>query len=96
MVQAAIHNRNIPLNMGQSDGSPNYEMPYIDFTEFAITNSWVGLLRDVKVYDDFIINAWGAIRNPNDDSTTYPFVYIPLHDYNYECLNSSDYISSNV
>jgi hypothetical protein len=95
MVQAAILKKNLEYIYDSNSDSLTYEMPYLDFTEFAITNKWVGLLRDVKVYDDFIINAWGAIRNPNDDSATNPFVYIPLYDNNYKCLRSIDYISSN-
>ena len=77
MVQASIYLSNLPFNFGGSDstggGVLTYEMPYLEFTEFLITNSWVGLIRDVKIFDDFIMNAWGSITNSIDDSTNNPF-----------------------
>ena len=36
--------------------------PYVKFTQFTITNYWVGLLGDVKIFNRFIANAWGIIK----------------------------------
>ena len=88
MVQASIYLSNLPFIFTYP-----YEMPYLEFTELSITNSWVGLLRDVKIFDDFIMNALGSIINPNDDSTKIPFINIPLRDYYNDCANKTDFDS---
>ena len=64
MVQASIHYTNLGLDTtqyGYAYNSNRY-FPYIKFTQFTITNNWVGLLSDIKVYNKFIINAWAIIR----------------------------------
>ena len=40
--------------------------PYVKFTQFTITNKWVGLLSDIKIYNKFIVNAWGIIRHEHE------------------------------
>ena len=59
MVQCSIHYKNLGFD---KDYDGDY-FPYIKFTQFSITNTWVGLLSDVRVYNRFIANAWGIIRH---------------------------------
>ena len=61
MVQAAIQYENL-----QFDGNYTYSdqiFPYVKFTQFTITNKWVGLLSQVKVFNKFIVNAWGILKH---------------------------------
>ena len=61
MAQASIHYENLNVDRDE-DGYQGDYFPYIKFTQFSITNYWVGLLGDVKVYNRFIANAWGIIK----------------------------------
>ena len=69
MVQAAILYYNVQFD---EDYKPiNYLFPYVKFTQFSITNKWVGLLSDVKIFNKFIVNAWGILKHQyldQDDS----------------------------
>ena len=51
-----------------SNNKGNELFPYVKFTQFTITNKWVGLLCDIKIYNKFLLNAWGIIGtiDPND------------------------------
>ena len=97
MVQASIYTENLAFNWGGNDGGAiTYEMPYLEFTEFSITSDWVGLIRDVYFFGDFIMNVWGSINNRNilnDDTTYVPLINISLRDFEGDCVNRSDLIS---
>ena len=58
MAQASILYQNLYKDAEYKGGY----YPYVKFTQFTITNYWVGLLGDVKVYNRFIANAWGIIK----------------------------------
>jgi hypothetical protein len=58
MVQCSIHYEN--LGFDKEFGGKYY--PYLKFTQFSITNTWVGLLSDVRIYNRFVANAWGIIK----------------------------------
>lgn len=58
MVQCSIHYENLGFDI---DYEGRY-YPYIKFTQFSITNTWVGLLSDVRIYNRFVANAWGIIK----------------------------------
>jgi len=34
----------------------------LEISEFTITRQWVGLLSDIRIYDQFFTNAWGIIK----------------------------------
>ena len=64
MVQASILYKNLKLD---DDYINNDELfPYVQFTQFTITNKWVGLLSDIKIYNKFIPNAWGIIKHKDE------------------------------
>ena len=58
MAQASILYENLYIDKEYKGGY----YPYVKFTQFTITNYWVGLLGDVKIYNRFIANAWGIIK----------------------------------
>ena len=61
MVQCSILYENVKFD---EDYIHTQELfPYVKFTQFTITNKWVGLLSDVKIYTKFIVNAWGIIKH---------------------------------
>ena len=61
MVQCSILYENVKFD---EDYIYTQELfPYVKFTQFTITNKWVGLLSDVKIYTKFIVNAWGIIKH---------------------------------
>ena len=66
MAQASILYEN--LERKRYSGTDTF--PYIKFTQFTITNKWVGLLSDVKIFNKFIINAWGIIKHENESPDT--------------------------
>ena len=64
MCHAAILYEDLPFDSDPGGfGGRNEYFPYIQFTQFSITNTWVGLLSDVRIYNRFIINAWGIVRH---------------------------------
>ena len=64
MVQASILYENLAFD---ENYNPNKELfPYVKFTQFSITNKWVGLLSDIKIYSKFIMNAWGIIKHQHE------------------------------
>ena len=75
--------------------------PYIKFTQFTITNYWVGLLSDVKIYNRFIINAWGIVRHEHetvgtarDDVPDSAIIEIDLKSETVEtCLNPNQILN---
>ena len=66
MAQASI----LYENLERKRYSGTNTFPYIKFTQFTITNKWVGLLSDVKIFNKFIINAWGIIKHENESPDT--------------------------
>ena len=80
---------------GTRENSPSRitEFPKMQFTEFSITNKWIGLISDLKIYNTFILNAWGVIRYKNKDEVSkMPYVQIDLKskDNEINCIISSD------
>ena len=59
MAQASILYSNLGID-GEYTGD---YYPYVKITQFTILNTWVGLMSDVKLYDRFIVNAWGIVRH---------------------------------
>ena len=53
----------------------DYTLPYLYFSEFSITNKWIGLLSDLKIYKDFIIHPWNLIKQDDDIIKKYCFLY---------------------
>ena len=97
MVTASILYSNLGYNMGGGtrENSPSRitEFPKMQFTEFSITNKWIGLISDLKIYNTFILNAWGVIRYKNKDEVSkMPYVQIDLKskDNEINCIISSD------
>ena len=72
MLSASIKNSNLDYKL---DASEFYK---VDFKDFIITNNWVGLLSDIKIYDRFMVNAWGIIRNKNIQSDFPPIFALSL------------------
>ena len=68
MAQASILYQNLEIDSNANDGYGynHYYYPYIKISQFTITNTWVGLLSDVKIYNRFIANAWGIIRHQHE------------------------------
>ena len=64
MAQASILYTN--LGFDEEYNSNNELFPYVKFTQFTITNKWVGLLSDIKIYSKFIVNAWGIIKHQHE------------------------------
>ena len=60
MVQASILYSNMESKANFSE--TNDLFPYVQFTEFTITNKWIGLLSDIKIYNKFMANAWSIIK----------------------------------
>ena len=84
MAQSAILYKNLYIDNG-IDGYEGGYFPYIKFTQFTITNYWVGLLGDIKIYNRFVINAWGIIKfqhetlgNAQDDVPDSAIIEIDL------------------
>ena len=69
MVQASMLYTNIPLDSNYRNDDELF--PYVKFTQFTITNNWVGLLSDIKIYNKFIINTWGIIQHQFQSSSNY-------------------------
>ena len=65
MAQASILYENLKIDR-DSGGYNGYYFPYIKFTQFSITNLWVGLLSDLKIYNRFVANAWGIVKFQHD------------------------------
>ena len=96
MIQASILYKN--LDYKYSD--PKELFPYVQFTEFTITNKWIGLLCDIKIYNKFILNAWGIIKDEykanhdNDDIPGSSIEVINLRsDSPNSCLLSSQLLN---
>jgi len=64
MVQASILYENLQFDENYNG---NHELfPYVKFTQFSITNKWVGLLSEIKIFNKFIVNAWGIIKHEHE------------------------------
>ena len=61
MVQASIYYENLKFDDDYKYSGE--EFPYVKFTQFSITNKWVGLLSEIKIFNKFIANAWGIIKH---------------------------------
>ena len=61
MVQASILYDNLVFDADYKYSGQ--EFPYVKFTQFSITNKWVGLLSEIKIFTKFIVNAWGIIKH---------------------------------
>ena len=70
MAQASILYDNLVIDDNTEDGYRSNYFPYIKFTQFTITNTWVGLLSDIKVYNRFIANGWGIIKHQHESVGT--------------------------
>ena len=68
MVQAAILYEN--LEFDEEYTHTNQLFPYVKFTQFSITNKWVGLLSEVKIFNKFIVNAWGILKHQYEAKET--------------------------
>ena len=66
MAQASILYDDLPLDNDEGGYKRTEYFPYVKFTQFTITNYWVGLLSDVKIYNRFVINAWGIVRHEHE------------------------------
>ena len=65
MIQAAIYYENLEY----LDTRPHYL--YLSLNEFSITNRWIGLLADVKIFNHFIMNAWGLVKQNNEPKIAF-------------------------
>ena len=74
MLSASIKNTNLDYKFNSS----SLEFYKVDFKEFIITNNWVGLLSDIKIYDRFMVNAWGIIKNNLYESDFPPIFALSL------------------
>ena len=94
MAQASVHMYNLAKD--SSYNNPNDLFPYVKFTQFSITNRWVGLLSDIKIYNKFIINAWGIIQHQHQSfySLGDPIEEINLKsDFSDSCLLSNQILN---
>ena len=66
MAQASI----LYFNLPRKNWTPGDTFPYIKFTQFTITNKWVGLLSEVKIFNKFIVNAWGILKHQHESPDT--------------------------
>ena len=74
----------------------DYTLPYLYFSEFSITNKWIGLLSDLKIYKDFIIHPWNLIKQDDDIIKKYLKYSIPLKSTSpgRTCLYQSDILTT--
>ena len=94
MVQASINYYNTRLDSNYI--LMNEIFPYVKFTQFTITNNWVGLLSDIKIYNKFIINAWGIIQKQYESKNNLgdPIEEISLKsDSSNNCLLSNQILN---
>ena len=99
MAQASVMYENLAFD--EEYISTQELFPYVKFTQFTITNKWVGLLSDIKIYSKFIVNAWGIIKHQhespgseNDDIPDSAIEEITLKsDAPDSCLTSSQILN---
>ena len=99
MVQASILYTNMESVGDYSDTKDIF--PYVKFTEFTITNKWIGLLSDIRIFNKFIANAWsiikykfGAIESERDDIANSEIEEIILRsDSPTSCLSSTQILN---
>ena len=99
MVQASILYTNMGSDADYSDTKDIF--PYVRFTEFTITNKWIGLLCDIKIYNKFMANAWSMIKykysdkaNDRDDAADTAIEEINLRsDTPESCLLSNQILN---
>ena len=48
----------------------SFFFPRIHITEFSISRQWVGLMSDIRVYDQFFSNAWGIVKMRGFDTVS--------------------------
>ena len=78
MVQASFLHSNWKLDSNYKCSEEDL-FPYIKFTQFTITNTWVGLLSEIKIYNKFIVNAWGIIQVRHNKYLGSPIEEISLN-----------------
>ena len=71
--------------------------PYIKFTQFTITNNWIGLLSDIKIYNKFIINAWGIVQRESRTRSDHGTYYLgtPIDEISLKSDSSNNCLLSN-
>ena len=93
MVSASMQYKTLGFNMGGGNVELLTEFPKINITEFSITNKWIGLLSDVKIFNTFILNAWGIVKfHSEDEVAKKPFKQIDfkIKGSTTECVKQSD------
>ena len=100
MAQVSILFENLKIDTDKG-GYNGYYFPYIKFTQFSITNLWVGLLSDLKNYNRFVANAWGIVKfqhdtlgDANDDAPDSAIAEIDLKSNSKDTCLLSNQISN--
>ena len=94
MVTCSVLNTQLGFDMKNTGLISEY--PKIVISEFSITNKWVGLLSDLKIYNTFMVNAWGIIKYGEEDEVArFPFRQIDfkVKESNNECIKHSDLLT---
>ena len=95
MVQASIQYDNLALDSEYLNSMETELFPYVKITQFTITNKWVGLLCDVKIYNKFMVNAWGIIRtiDPSDSGASQIEEISLRSDSSDSCLSTNQILN---
>ena len=86
MASCSIGNYHIPFNFQSGT-----EFPTLYIRQFTITNTWVGLISDVKIYEKFYINPWGVFKF----GWLTDLALEPIYDFNLKSIDSNNCLKSS-